>query len=132
MKTTITRKEFLRLAPTAGLQPALNEAGLEGLWTPRLASRLGACDYSCTACGEICPSGAIPRLVLDEKREMVIGVASVDRNRCLPWSYDTQCIVCEEMCPRPYVLRDLCIGCGICESQCPLDGDSAIRVYRRT
>jgi polyferredoxin len=148
--------ECIRACPTAGLQPALSEAGLEGLWTPRLASRLGACDYSCNACGQVCPSGAIPRLGLDEKRETVIGVASVDRNRCLPWSYDTQCIVCEEMCPRPtkairleevmvkdaagmqvllqrpIVLRDLCIGCGICENQCPLDGDSAIRVYRRT
>jgi MauM/NapG family ferredoxin protein len=148
--------ECIRVCPTAGLQPALGEAGLVGIWTPRLASRLGACDYACTACGETCPSGAIPRLALDKKRETVIGLASVDRNRCLPWSYDTPCIVCEEMCPRPtkairleeamvtgadgqtrllqrpYVLRDLCIGCGICENQCPLDGDAAIRVLRRT
>ena len=91
----------IRTCPTTGLQPALVEAGLDGLWTPRLASRLGACDYACTACGEVCPSGAIPLLGLAEKRETVIGVASVDRNRCLPWSYDTPCIVCEEMCPRP-------------------------------
>lgn len=147
--------QCIRACPTAGLQPCLSEAGLIGVWTPRLDPRLGACDYACTACGEVCPSGAIPRLALAEKRETVIGVAAVDRNRCLPWSYDTPCIVCEEMCPRPekairldevavvdaegqpvrlqrpVVLRDLCIGCGICENQCPLDGDAAIRVYRR-
>jgi ferredoxin len=29
----------------------------------------------------------------------------------------------------PYVLRDLCIGCGLCEYRCPVSGDSAIRVY---
>jgi len=30
---------------------------------------------------------------------------------------------------QPYVLRDLCIGCGICENHCPLEGEAAIRVY---
>ena len=30
---------------------------------------------------------------------------------------------------QPLVLRDLCIGCGICEYQCPLNGEAAIRVY---
>ena len=29
---------------------------------------------------------------------------------------------------QPYVLEDLCIGCGICEYQCPLAGQAAIRV----
>jgi Pyruvate/2-oxoacid:ferredoxin oxidoreductase delta subunit len=31
---------------------------------------------------------------------------------------------------RPYVLQDLCIGCGICEYQCPIEGEAAIKVYR--
>jgi len=29
---------------------------------------------------------------------------------------------------RPWVRHDLCIGCGICEYQCPLAGQAAIRV----
>jgi NAD-dependent dihydropyrimidine dehydrogenase PreA subunit len=29
---------------------------------------------------------------------------------------------------RPTVVRELCIGCGICEYQCPMGGESAIRV----
>jgi Pyruvate/2-oxoacid:ferredoxin oxidoreductase delta subunit len=31
---------------------------------------------------------------------------------------------------RPHVLSDLCIGCGICEYQCPVAGEAAIPVYR--
>jgi len=147
--------QCMKVCPTSGLQPALFEAGLEGLWTPRLTPRLGHCDYGCNACGQICPSGAIPSLELARKREAVIGVAVIDRDLCLPWAHGIPCIVCEEMCPtpekairleevtvtddrgepsivqRPYVLEDVCIGCGICEYQCPVGGKAAIEVYRR-
>jgi MauM/NapG family ferredoxin protein len=146
--------QCMKVCPTSGLQPVLFEAGLEGLWTPRLVSRLGYCDYGCNACGQICPSGAIPPLDLARKREAVIGVAVIDHDHCLPWIGGTPCIVCEEMCPtpekairleeataiddrgesvvvqRPYVLEDMCIGCGICEYQCPVEGQAAIEVYR--
>ncbi|MGQ9584556.1 MAG: 4Fe-4S binding protein, partial [Anaerolineae bacterium] len=52
--------ECSRACPTSAIQPALDEAGLEGLWTPVLVPRLGYCDYSCNACGQVCPVGAIP------------------------------------------------------------------------
>ncbi len=57
--------ECMKVCPTSGLQPSLGQAGLEAFWTPVLASRLGYCDYSCTACGHVCPSGAIPKLALE-------------------------------------------------------------------
>ena len=91
--------ECMKVCPTSGLQPVQSEAGLEGVWTPTLMPRVGYCDYGCNACGQVCPSGAIPSLSLDQKRLAVIGTAIVNRNRCLPWASDTPCIVCEEMCP---------------------------------
>jgi polyferredoxin len=151
--TCIRCSQCMKICPTTALQPALTEAGLAGLWTPLLVPRVGYCDYGCTACGQVCPSGAIPLLTLEEKRLKVIGKASIDRNRCLPWASGVPCIVCEEMCPtpqksirleetevidssgqtstvkRPSVLRNLCIGCGICEHYCPLEGNAAIQVY---
>lgn len=146
----------VKACPTSGLQPSLAEAGLAGLWTPVLAPRLGHCDYSCNACGQVCPTGAIPPLSLDEKRLAVIGHAYIDTDRCIPWVDNRICLVCEEMCPlpkkaiqledvtaidadgrtvairRPHVLRHHCIGCGICENRCPLAGEAAIRVVAPT
>lgn len=145
--------ECVRSCPTHGLQPAFNQAGLEGLWTPLLVPRLGYCAYSCNSCGQVCPVQAIPKLSLDDKRTQVIGKATIDQNRCIAWADHGACIVCEEMCPLPekaitleqrdfasldgstttvqlpHVDRDKCIGCGICEFKCPLNGEAAIRVY---
>ena len=141
-----------RVCPTGGLQPSLTEAGIEGLWTPVLLPRFGYCDYSCNACGQSCPVWAIPQLSLEEKRTRVIGHACIDRDRCIAWAEEEECIVCEEMCPlpekaikletvevldatgnlttikRPEVVIERCIGCGICEYKCPVAGEAAIRV----
>jgi polyferredoxin len=145
--------ECVRACPTHGLQPAWMHAGLEGLWTPMLAPRLGYCAYSCNSCGQVCPVQAIPALSLDDKRTRVLGKAYVDQSRCIAWADHRACIVCEEMCPLPekaiyletrdfanpngstvtvqvpHVDRGKCIGCGICEFKCPLNGNAAIRVY---
>ncbi len=151
--TSCTRcGECVHVCPTGGLQPALLQAGLQGLGTPVLVPRLGYCDYDCSVCGTICPTQAIPLLSIEDKQRQVIGKAYVDQNRCLPWSDGTTCVVCEEMCPLPdkavkleerqvwsangtitlqvpHVDRDLCIGCGLCEYRCPVGGDAAIRVF---
>jgi MauM/NapG family ferredoxin protein len=145
--------ECVRVCPTGGLQAASAETGIANLWTPNLVPRLGYCDFSCNACGQVCPTGAISLLSLAQKRAQVIGTAYLDTNRCLPYAAATPCIVCEEMCPlspkaisltqaqvikangervtlqRPVLDPSRCIGCGICEYQCPQTGPAAIRVY---
>ena len=105
------RREFLqrctacgmciRVCPTRGLQPALWEAGLEGLWTPRLVPRLGYCESECTACSHVCPTEAIRPLTVEEKKQVRIGLASFDVTRCIPYAFGRECIVCEEHCPVP-------------------------------
>jgi len=145
--------------PTGALQPAIGQAGVEGLWTPVLVPRRGWCEFACTRCGEVCPTGAIERLTAPRKtgydggEPVRIGTAFVDRGRCLPWAMKTPCIVCEEMCPtdpkaiwvetleeptrdggtiflqRPWVEPQRCVGCGICEHRCPVGEEAAIRVF---
>jgi ferredoxin len=45
--------------PQHALHPTLEQAGLEGLWTPTLVPRIGYCEPSCVLCSEVCPTGAI-------------------------------------------------------------------------
>jgi MauM/NapG family ferredoxin protein len=145
--------ECVKVCPTGVLQPSSSTGEWDSLWTPRLMTRLGYCDYSCNSCGQVCPSGAILDLPLTEKRQTVIGIARIDRERCIPWAEGKECIVCEEMCPvpqkairlngqgggnhggrtgdvrLPHVREHQCIGCGICEYQCPVEGEAAIKVF---
>jgi len=142
----------MKICPTGALQPATTEAGLEGIWTPRLVPHLGYCDYTCNLCGQVCPTGAIEILPLDVKQKTKIGLALFDVSRCLPYAFGRECIVCEEHCPvpdkaiygvevevqdhdgnksvitQPRVDPDRCIGCGICENKCVFTDRRAIRV----
>ena len=144
----------MKACPTNVINPTLGEAGMAGLWTPHLIMTLGYCEYTCTLCGSVCPTGAIAEISAREKikRPIRIGSAYVDRGRCLPWSGNVPCIVCEEHCPTspkaiylhddvvagpdgkklkvklPFVDLKRCVGCGICENKCPVRGKPAIVV----
>ena len=143
--------ECMKVCIGRAVQPALFEAGPVGLWTPLVVPRIGYCEYNCTLCGQVCPTGALQRLSLAEKKKVIIGIAVFDKDRCLPFAKGVECLVCEEHCPTgdkaivfeekdvlvegelrhlklPKVVDRLCIGCGICETKCPVEGVSAIRV----
>jgi len=144
--------ECLKACPTNGLQPALSEAGPEGMWTPVLVPKIGYCEYYCSLCSQVCPTGAIKELSVPEKTTVKIGTAWIDKNRCIPYFLGRPCIVCEEHCPispkaikfvmvetkqadgttatekAPVIDLDLCIGCGICENKCPVADRPAIFV----
>jgi len=70
--------------------------------------RMGYCQLTCTACGHVCPTGAIQRISVDRKLgvgayakdgPIKLGTAHYDLGRCLPWSKNIPCVVCEEVCP---------------------------------
>lgn len=152
LKRCVKCGECMKVCITNGLQPTLLEAGMEGIWSPILVPRLGYCEFRCTLCGQVCPTGAIRKLPLEEKTKVKIGTAMIDKGRCLPYAHATPCIVCEEVCPtpkkaiwfeqttsldrngnkvpvkQPRIDLELCIGCGICETKCPVRGRPAIYV----
>ena len=81
-----------------------------------------ACKFDCRKCSEVCPSGAIKKLSLEEKQKTRIGMAMINADKC------SQCGLCVEACPvhaiikengKPPVLNALkCIGCGACKQAC--------------
>ncbi|MGP8051018.1 MAG: 4Fe-4S binding protein [Desulfobaccales bacterium] len=102
--------QCMRICPGNIIQPALFEAGVQGLWTPAVNYRIGSsgCLVNCIACGQVCPTAAIRPLSLDEKKGLGqfasqgpirMGIAFVDRGCCLPWAMDRPCLVCQELCP---------------------------------
>jgi MauM/NapG family ferredoxin protein len=143
----------MKVCVTNGLQPVFLERGLAGLWSPKLIPRQGYCEFRCTLCGQACPTGAVQPLALERKQKTIIGTAVIDPSRCIPYARGQNCFVCEEHCPtapkaiilrpqarpddhgmvqtlkHPLVIEDRCIGCGICENKCPVEGSkAAIRV----
>ncbi len=101
--------QCIRVCPTNVLQPYhFDLQNLEALWTPVMNFRMGYCQLHCTACGEVCPTGAIQRIGVEQKLGLgayrdvgpvVLGTAHYDLGRCLPWSMKRPCVVCEEVCP---------------------------------
>ena len=161
---SVTENEFLKrcqrcglcmkACPTNAINPTFTEAGMAGFWTPTLLMTHGYCEHTCTLCGSVCPTQAIQEITTRQKIEtpIRIGSAHFDRGRCLPWSGNGPCIVCEEHCPTspkaiyfyedwvegpggsrlkvklPQVDLTRCTGCGICENKCPVRSKPAIRV----
>jgi polyferredoxin len=148
--------ECVRICESNGM--CLQASGLDtsilDLWTPVAKMREGYCEYNCNLCGQICPTDAILPLTLVQKQLTSMGLAYFDKNLCIPFARNEDCIVCEEHCPTPdkaikfdmkeailpdetmrlvkypYVDRQLCIGCGICEYKCPLPGKPGIFIIR--
>lgn len=123
----------VKVCPTECLFPMPLEAGFTSFLTPRVIPRQAKCEL-CLSCQEVCPTGAINRVPL---KQVKMGIAELDRRRCLVWVEQKLCLLCREQCPahaievdeenRPYVNDNLCVGCGGCENGCPLK-DSAIIV----
>jgi len=138
--------ECMKVCKTNTLQPANLELGFEGLWTPHNVMRHAPCEKECNMCGYVCPTQAIRKLDIEEKKFVKMGTAVIDRSRCIAWEQEKLCLICGEICPfnaietrivdnfrgmfkRPFVIEDKCTGCGYCEKACPIYGRSAIEIY---
>jgi ferredoxin len=140
--------ECFKACPYNVLQPmGFRQQGLEGLWTPYVVADHAGCAPSCNACGEVCPTGAIRALPLEEKRVVRMGLAIVNESTCLPFANREACQLCVDECASagyhaieftrvhtqidddgkpiegsghlaPVVLADKCVGCGLCQMQC--------------
>ncbi len=139
--------ECYKACPNDVLHPLGFQQGLEGLWTPHVVANWAGCESSCNACGQVCPTGAIRAIPLEEKQVCRIGLAEVNLQTCLPYAGREACQLCVDECHHagyhaieftrvgtevdaegnpvedsgflaPVVLADKCVGCGLCQTRC--------------
>ncbi len=133
--------------PNDVLQPAGFEDGFEGLWAPKMNANWAGCEPTCNNCGQVCPTGAIRALPMEEKMVARMGLAIVNEGTCLPFVGREACQLCVDECNAagysaiefmqvhtetdeagkpiegtgfvaPVVIPDKCVGCGLCQMRC--------------
>ncbi|HXU20952.1 MAG TPA: 4Fe-4S dicluster domain-containing protein [Verrucomicrobiae bacterium] len=132
--------------PTKIIHPDTgHEAGLAGFGAPvvKFDRDYKYCLETCNDCTQVCPTGALTVLPLQQKNKYIIGEALVDNNVCLTALGKKECDACELACPYDAVkitwdeaqynaypiVNDKCVGCGACEVVCPTTPVKAIRVW---
>jgi ferredoxin len=124
--------------PTQVLQPTYFLYGLTGFLQPRMDYITNFCNFECTLCGEVCPTGAILPVSAEEKKTIQLGKSYFVKENCIVYTKNTACGACSEHCPTkavnmvpykdkltiPEINNKICVGCGACEYACPTDPKS--------
>jgi ferredoxin len=128
--------------PDQVLRPSITQHGLAGFLQPYQDFNVSFCSYNCSNCSQICPTGAIRSITVEQRRLVRTGVAEFIPDLCVVKTAGTACGACNEHCPTqavhmvpwennltiPVVEPALCIGCGGCEFICPVRPHRAIVV----
>ena len=132
--------------PTKVLQPSFLEYGFSGMMKPYMDFDTSFCNYECTRCSQVCPTGAILPLTKEKKLTTQTGVVRFEKRNCVVYIDETSCGSCSEHCPTkavrmvpykgtltiPETTPEICIGCGACEYACPSTPYKAIVVDGHT
>lgn len=125
--------------PNGVLRPSTD---LATFMQPVASYENGYCRPECTACGDVCPAGAILPVTVEEKTSIQVGHAVWVSDNCVPLTDGVECGNCARHCPSgaitmvpsdkgvkiPVIDTEKCIGCGACENLCPSRPFSAIYV----
>lgn len=128
--------------PSGIIKPSFLEYGIGGMFQPTLTFNNDFCNYDCTICSDVCPTGALLPLSKDAKHTNQMGQVRFVMNDCIVFTDETSCGACSEHCPTqavhmvdykndltiPETDTSICVGCGGCEYICPATPNKAIFV----
>jgi formate hydrogenlyase subunit 6/NADH:ubiquinone oxidoreductase subunit I len=141
--------------PSRVLQPGSSKTGgsgnggVRGLMQPSLQFDHHYCNRNCTVCGDVCPTSAIEKVTSAERETLRIGTVEFLIDNCIVHTQGTSCGACQEHCSNgaikmvpygdpsknltiPELHTEFCIGCGGCESICPVRPYRAIYIKGAT
>ena len=87
-----------QVCPGPVLHPANSSGGLDALWTPVAVPSHAGCHQDCNHCTQVCPTGAIRPLSIQQKRKTRMGLAKIDTEHCLAHAGEAECRLCLEEC----------------------------------
>jgi ferredoxin-type protein NapF len=134
----------VRACPTRILYADACPERVAGWLAPVVRFGASYCKADCVRCGEVCPSGAIQRVMVKEKDHAIIGRPKLEYDQCL-LSSEKECSACQSACPYeaiqivfdeksylsfPRVAAGKCNGCGACEVACPVRPKALVIVPR--
>ena len=96
----------------------------------------GKCEFDCKNCSDVCPTGALKKMTLEEKQNCRIGLVKLDYEKC------TKCGLCAHSCPKhafshkpgetPVYNAAKCVGCGACQNICPAGAIEIISINKQS
>jgi ferredoxin len=131
----------IRICPNKALVPgSLKDGSPFVVDKPVLDAYKGFCQYDCTLCTNICPTGALVNLDVETKHSTRLALVHLNRLNCVVVKNNTSCGACAELCPtgavsmengpsgreEPTLNEKYCIGCGACHKACPVRPATAI------
>jgi MauM/NapG family ferredoxin protein len=127
----------VRACPVGIIKADAASGSVAGFLAPVVDFEEDYCREDCLRCTQVCPSGAITRIAIEDKAGAPIGLAVLEASLCL-LADDRECDVCARVCPfeaikivwneeeyiaLPQVDAQKCPGCGACEVACPGKND---------
>ncbi|MDR1140241.1 MAG: 4Fe-4S dicluster domain-containing protein [Planctomycetaceae bacterium] len=134
----------VQACPTTLLRTQYFETSILAYGTPYVVFDPAWCNTNCTRCGQVCPSGALQKILPDEKKNFKLGFAFFTLEHCRLYD-DKECSICGRECPfeaitfkwseteyRRILVIDTerCTGCGRCVVSCPVEknGTKPLRI----